>query len=114
MFLRSSNGGVYQDQNGPNPSAPWHVPSMSSICEGPSLTQSERKGRGVTDLFGGVCAEHDRVFCADENLVFYTHAEAMKVFGELWISRDINTCAQHHQTGLGNRKKISIFAYRVR
>jgi hypothetical protein len=45
----------------------------------------------VTDLFGGVGAEDDRVFCADEHLVFYAHAETMKVFRELWISRDIHT-----------------------
>ncbi len=72
------------------------------------LTRSEtrQKRQGVTDLFGGIGAEDDRVFCADEHLVFYAHAEAMKVFGELWISWDIHTCIQHRQTELGNGKRL--------
>ena len=30
------------------------------------------------------------MLCADEHLVFYAHAKAMKMFWELWISWDIH------------------------
>jgi hypothetical protein len=30
------------------------------------------------------------VFCADEHLVLYAHSEAVKVFGELEIGRDVD------------------------
>jgi hypothetical protein len=53
------------------------------------------------------------VFCADENLVFYAHAEAMKVFWELWISRDIDAYVQHHQTELSNGKGLNRYLYQL-
>lgn len=69
----------------------------------------------MTHLFRGIGAEDDRVFCANEHLVFYAHTEAMKVFWKLWICRDIHAYTQNRQTELGDgKKKKIVFAYQVR
>ena len=71
------------------------IPVLPDMCpprprSAKGLVWTERIERDLTDLFGGISAEDNRVFCADEYLVFYAHAEAMKVFWELWISWDIH------------------------
>lgn len=49
------------------------------------------RGRRATDLFRGVGAEHDGVFRADDHFVLDAHSDAVKVFGELRIDRDVDT-----------------------
>ena len=85
-------------QNGPNPNAPWHAPSTSSICQQNTASQSVKlemrcgKGpEGDTDLFRGVDAEHHGVFRADDHFVLDAHSDAVKVFGKLRVGRDVDT-----------------------
>jgi hypothetical protein len=95
-------------QNGPNPNAPWHAPSTSSICQHNTAVSQTAYGRGgeapkekivkkiimgprATDLFRGVGAEHDGVFRADDHFVLDAYSDAVKVFGELRIGRDVDT-----------------------
>jgi hypothetical protein len=45
---------------------------------------------GETNLFGSGGTQDDGLFCADEHLVLDAHSEAVKVFGELEIGRDVD------------------------
>jgi hypothetical protein len=82
------NSDVYQ--NGPNPNAPWHAPSTSSIYKEYSIIscsqpKAECGRQGRLDLFRSRGTKDDGVLSADEHFILYAHAEAMKVLGELRV-----------------------------
>jgi hypothetical protein len=58
------------------------------------------------------------VFCADEHLVLDAHSEAVKVFGELRIGRDVDTfecgSGRAHQRRCERAQADMIQTYRAR
>ena len=65
-------------------------PNWNDVGRGGEAPNSPKKKRW-TDLFRGVGAEHDGVFRADNHFILNAHSDAVKVFGELGIGRDVDT-----------------------
>ena len=73
---------------------PLHPRSVEAVSQSRKYRVSgpeERKSPvGETNLFGSGGTQDDGMFCANEHLVLDAHSEAVKVFGELEIGRDVD------------------------
>jgi hypothetical protein len=71
----------------------------------------------TTDLFRSRGTENDGVFSTDEYFVLDAHPEAMKVFRELRIGRDIHTYGRRQLQNAGDvewRSMWVVYTYQAR
>jgi hypothetical protein len=94
---------------------PQHLRSVKAVSQGEKYRV--KCPWSETNLFRGRGAQHDGVFRADEHFVLDAHSEAVEVFRELRIGRDVDTFEHGSREGISTdaeRKQGSIQRYRAR